>query len=279
MQCRHCHFAQTGISAGFCCRLCVRTPGKHGPFCEQRLVKCQANCGFAVTRHGATHCCLRCEHGEPHGPRCKRIAYVEPAPDSDRFVGPRCIPSEFQLGDRVRITGGKRHVGETGMVVHVGTGGDGEAASEASTGKRGASSAAVLTILSDAAQAEVRVLAPFVHGCDAVPGSSGGRPLGSPLGGEGRSGGSWSGDAAATGEHADADSLEPEPYQKPELEPEPELEDDPPDPELERTLQANALRIEQQEALIGRMLERVELLEAQRQAQRQAEQPPGTGVG
>jgi len=195
MQCRHCHFAQTGISAGFCCRLCVRTPGKHGPFCEQRLVKCQANCGFAVTRHGATHCCLRCEHGEPHGPRCKRIAYVEPAPDSDRFVGPRCIPSEFQLGDRVR------------------------------------------------------------------------------------SGGSWSGDAAATGEHADADSLEPEPYQKPELEPEPELEDDPPDPELERTLQANALRIEQQEALIGRMLERVELLEAQRQAQRQAEQPPGTGVG
>jgi hypothetical protein len=179
----------------------------------------------------------------------------------------------------VRITGGKRHVGETGMVVHVGTGGDGEAASEASTGKRGASSAAVLTILSDAAQAEVRVLAPFVHGCDAVPGSSGGRPLGSPLGGEGRSGGSWSGDAAATGEHADADSLEPEPYQKPELEPEPELEDDPPDPELERTLQANALRIEQQEALIGRMLERVELLEAQRQAQRQAEQPPGTGVG
>ena len=272
MQCRHCHFAQTGISAGFCCRLCARTPGKHGPFCEQRLVKCQANCGFAVTRHGATHCCLRCEHGEPHGPRCKRIACVEPAPDSDRFVGPRCIPSHFQLGDRVRITGGTRHVGETGTVVQVG-------ASEASSGKRGASSAAALTILSDAAQAEVRVPAACVHGCAPVAGSSGGRPLGSPLGGEGRGGGSWGGDAAATGEHADADSLEPEAYQKPEPEPEPELEDGPPDPELERKLQANALRIEQQDALIGTMLERVALLEAQRQAQRQAEQLPGTGVG
>ena len=272
MQCRHCHFAQTGISAGFCCRLCARTPGKHGPFCEQRLVKCQANCGFAVTRHGATHCCLRCEHGEPHGPRCKRIACVEPAPDSDRFVGPRCIPSEFQLGDRVRITGGTRHVGETGTVVQVG-------ASEASSGKRGASSAAALTILSDAAQAEVRVPAACVHGCAPVAGSSGGRPLGSPLGGEGRGGGNWGGDAAATGEHADADSLEPEAYQKPEPEPEPELEDGPPDPELERKLQANALRIEQQDALIGTMLERVALLEAQRQAQRQAEQLPGTGVG
>jgi hypothetical protein len=93
----------------------------------------------------------------------------------------------------------------------------------------------------------------------------------------GRGGGAWSGDAAATGEHADADSLEPEAYQQPE--PEPELEDGPPDPELERKLQANALRIEQQDALIGTMLERVALLEAQRQAQRQAEQPPGTGVG
>ena len=75
------------------------------------------------------------------------------------------------------------------------------------------------------------------------------------------------------------DSLEPEAYQKPEPEPEPELEDGPPDPELERKLQANALRIEQQDALIGTMLERVALLEAQRQAQRQAEQLPGTGVG
>ena len=152
-------------------------------------------------------------------------------------------------------------MGETGTVVQVG-------ASEASSGKRGASSAAALTILSDAAQAEVRVPAACVHGCAPVPDSSGGRPLGSPLGGEGRGGGSWGGDAAATGEHADADSLEPEAYQKPEPEPEPELEDGPPDPELERKLQANALRIEQQDALIGTMLERVALLEAQRQAQR-----------
>ena len=252
MQCRSCHFAQTGISAGFCCRKCVRTPGAHGPFCEQRLLKCRANCGFAVTRHGATHCCLRCEHGEPHGPRCKRI-YAEPAPDSDRFVGPRCLPSEFQLGDRVRITDGTRHVGETGMVVHVGTGGDDEATSESPTGKRGASSAAVLTIVSDVAQAEVRVEAAFVHRCAAVPVSSGGRTVGR----QGRSGGgASSADAAAAGEHADADTLDPEP--------DPELD---PDPELEQTLQANALRIEQQEELIGRMLERVELLEAQREAQ------------
>ena len=123
MQCRNCHLAQTGISAGFCCRKCVRAPDAHGPFCEQRLLKCRANCGFAVTRHGATHCCLRCEHGEPHGPRCKRI-YAEAAPGPDRFVGPRCLPSEFQLGDRVQITSGGRHEGETGMVVHVGTGGE-----------------------------------------------------------------------------------------------------------------------------------------------------------
>ena len=273
MQCRNCHFAQTGIAAGFCCRKCVRTPGAHGPFCEQRLLKCPgANCGFAITRHGATHCCLRCEHGEPHGPRCKRI-YAEPAPDSDRFVGPRCLPSEFQLGDRVRITSGMRHVGETGMVVHVGTGGDDEASGEASTGKRGVNSA-VLTILSDATQAEVRVAAACVHGCAAVPLSSGGRTT---VGRQGRSGGrASSADAAAAGEHADADTLGPEPYQDPELEPELEPELDPElDPELERTLQANALRIEQQEELIGRMLERVELLEAQREAQ----QPPGAGVG
>ena len=153
------------------------------------------------------------------------------------------------------------------MVVHVGTGGDDEATSESSTGKRGASSAAVLTIVSDVAQAEVRVAAAFVHRCAAVPVSSGGRTVGR----QGRSGGgASSADAAAAGEHADADTLDPEPYQDPELEPELEPELDPeldPDPELERTLQANALRIEQQEELIGRMLERVELLEAQREAQ------------
>ena len=120
------------------------------------------------------------------------------------------------------------------MVVHVGTGGDDEATSESPTGKRGASRAAVLTIVSDVAQAEVRVAAAFVHRCAAVPVSSGGRTVGR----QGRSGGgASSADAAAAGEHADADTL------------------------------ANALRIEQQEELIGRMLERVELLEAQREAQ------------
>ena len=40
-------------------------------------------------------------------------------------------------------------------------------------------------------------------------------------------------------------------------------DNDPPDPELERRLQANAQRIQQQGELIGRMLARVELLEAQ----------------
>ena len=262
MQCRHCHFAQTGISAGFCCRLCARTPGKHGPFCEQRLVKCQANCGFAVTRHGATHCCLRCEHGEPHGPRCKRIACVEPAPASDRFVGPRCIPSEF-TGTVVRITSGTRHVGETGTVVQVG-------ASEASSGKRGASSAAALTILSDAAQAEVRVPAACVHGCAPVPGSSGGMPLGSPMGGEGR--------AAAPGvamRRRRARRCRLAERRRTSSEAREQLEDGPPDPELERKLQANALRIEQQDA-IGTMLE-VALLEAQRQAQA-GRATAGTGV-
>ena len=159
------------------------------------------------------------------------------------------------------------------MVVHVGTGVDDEAAGEASTGKRGASSAAVLTILSDTTQAEVRVAAACVHGCAAVPASSGGRTVDRQK----RSGGGASSvDAAAAGQHADADTLDPELDLGPE-DPELDLELDPElDPELERTLQANALRIEQQEELIGRMLERVELLEAQREAQ---QEPPGAGVG
>ena len=116
-------------------------------------------------------------------------------------------------------------------------------------------------------QAELRVAAAFVHGCAAVPASSGGRTVGQ----QGRSGGGASSAAtAAASEGADADT--PDPGLDPELNPELELELDPElDPELERTLQANAQRILQQQELIGRMLERVELLEAQ--------QRPGAGVG
>eukprot|EP00908_Phaeocystis_cordata_P019452 Transcript_30965.p3 GENE.Transcript_30965~~Transcript_30965.p3 ORF type:complete len:195 (-),score=34.37 Transcript_30965:10-594(-) len=94
MQCQHCHLAQTGILEGFCCRKCARSPGTHGPFCEKRLLPCLSGCGFAVTRQGAAHCCLRCERGEPHGPRCKRVFVATASQDhhQEPFVGPRLLP-------------------------------------------------------------------------------------------------------------------------------------------------------------------------------------------
>ena len=137
----------------------------------------------------------------------------------------------------MEIAGGTHHVGETGRVVRVGMGGDDEAAGE--SGKAVASSAAMLTVLSDTTQAEVLVADALVHGCAAVsagPGGSGGGQRG--RGGRCAS----SAVAAATDEDADADV---------------------PDPELERTLQANAQRIQQQQQLIGQMIARVELLETQ----------------
>ena len=51
------------------------------------------------------------------------------------------------MGDHIKIVGGTRHVGETGMVVKVGTGADDEAeGSEKQKAKRGLNSATMLTI-------------------------------------------------------------------------------------------------------------------------------------
>jgi len=53
----------------------------------------------------------------------------------------------FKMGDHIKIVGGTRHVGETGMVVKVGTGADDEAeGSEKQKAKRGLNSATMLTI-------------------------------------------------------------------------------------------------------------------------------------
>ena len=72
----------------------------------------------------------------------------------------------FKMGDHVKIVGGTRHLGETGMVVKVGTGGDDDAeASEKQRAKRGAKSATMLTIFSDMTESEIVVSAAFVQEC------------------------------------------------------------------------------------------------------------------
>ena len=57
---------------------------------------CESGCGFAVTRHGASHCCRRCARGEgSHGPHCARALLALSDEAANRtFVGPRCLPVE-----------------------------------------------------------------------------------------------------------------------------------------------------------------------------------------
>ena len=62
----------------------------------------------------------------------------------------------FKMGDHIKIVGGTRHVGETGMVVKVGNGADDEAeASEKQKSKR-TTSATMLTIFSDMTESEIQ---------------------------------------------------------------------------------------------------------------------------
>ena len=74
----------------------------------------------------------------------------------------------FKMGDHIKIVGGTRHVGETGMVVKVGNGADDEAeASEKQKSKR-TTSATMLTIFSDMTESEIQVSAAFVQECAEV---------------------------------------------------------------------------------------------------------------
>ena len=76
----------------------------------------------------------------------------------------------FKMGDHVKVTGGTRHVGETGLIVQVGRSGEGSS----SDGKRG--DLDQLHIFSDLTQAEIVVPAYYVQECSDV--SSGLETLG-----------------------------------------------------------------------------------------------------
>ena len=74
----------------------------------------------------------------------------------------------FKMGDHIKIVGGTRHVGETGMVVKVGTGGDEEAEGGEKQKAKRATSATMLTIFSDMTESEIQVSAAFVQECAEV---------------------------------------------------------------------------------------------------------------
>ena len=81
------------------------------------------------------------------------------------------IQKWFKMGDHVKVVGGSRYVGETGLVVRVGKQ-DGSDAGD----KPNAASPDVLHIFSDISQAEIVVQAAFVRECNDV--SSGLEQLG-----------------------------------------------------------------------------------------------------
>jgi hypothetical protein len=77
--CAHsgCAFLCTGLTPKYCCRLCAKTPGTHGPKCQKKLLPCSTpGCTFAVTRLGEKYCCKMCQREkvawtkESHGPQC-----------------------------------------------------------------------------------------------------------------------------------------------------------------------------------------------------------------
>ena len=58
--CAHsgCAFLCTGLSGKYCCRMCARSPGAHGPRCQKKMLPCLTpGCGFAVTGLAPAHCC------------------------------------------------------------------------------------------------------------------------------------------------------------------------------------------------------------------------------
>ena len=72
-RCKHtgCAYLVTGLAPKYCCRMCARSPGAHGPKCAKKLLTCSTpGCGFAVTGLTERHCCRMCAGGKDHGPNC-----------------------------------------------------------------------------------------------------------------------------------------------------------------------------------------------------------------
>ena len=72
-RCKHtgCAYLVTGLAPKYCCRMCARSPGAHGPKCAKKLLTCSTpGCGFAVTGLSERHCCRMCAGGKDHGPNC-----------------------------------------------------------------------------------------------------------------------------------------------------------------------------------------------------------------
>ena len=72
-RCKHsgCAYLVTGLTSAYCCRMCARCPGAHGPKCAKKLLVCSTpGCGMAVTGLSETHCCKACGLGRDHGPHC-----------------------------------------------------------------------------------------------------------------------------------------------------------------------------------------------------------------
>lgn len=66
-----CAYLCTGLTPKFCCRICAKSPGAHGPKCAKRMLPCsRPGCGYAVTGIAEKHCCKACALGRDHGPQC-----------------------------------------------------------------------------------------------------------------------------------------------------------------------------------------------------------------
>ena len=97
--CQHtgCAFLCTGIASKFCCKLCAKSPGKHGPKCEKKLLPCSSpGCTFAVTGVSDTHCCKMCAYGKGHGPNCWCLAAEEVACEEVESAGTDAEVSDDQ---------------------------------------------------------------------------------------------------------------------------------------------------------------------------------------
>ena len=66
-----CAHIVTGLTPAYCCRICAKSPGAHGPKCAKKLLTCATpGCGYAVTGLTEKHCCRMCAGGGDHGPNC-----------------------------------------------------------------------------------------------------------------------------------------------------------------------------------------------------------------
>lgn len=106
--CQHsgCAFLCTGLTPKYCCRLCAKSPGKHGPKCERKLLPCSTpGCTYAVTGLSATHCCKACAYGKPHGPNCWCLK-AEVEEEAEAEAGMLCEEVEPEDRDAVPSGGG-----------------------------------------------------------------------------------------------------------------------------------------------------------------------------